>query len=245
MEDRPGTLVRMRLTRRQTLAGLGMASGALLLAGPAAAQLPASRLGLLLVDRSSRGTTRSAAEGPFYIDETLERVDITEGRPGLTLMLDLTVVEAEGRSALPGIRVACWHADADGCYSGFQGQGDERAISTVGRRFLRGSQFTDSRGKVAFATIYPGWYAGRTAHVHYKIFVEEQAVSVGQIYFPDDLNRFVFTTVPPYNRRVSRRDTRNRNDRVLARADRSPDVFAAIRMADTRLVASSTIAVNT
>lgn len=234
----------MRLTRRQTLAGLGFASGAFLFAGPAAAQLPASGLAHLLRDRTRRGATRQAAEGPFYIDEALERIDITEGRLGLPLALDLNVVEAESGDPLPDIRVDCWHADAAGCYSGFQGQGDERAISTVGQRFLRGTQRADRHGRVLFATIYPGWYDGRTAHVHYKVFAEGKPVSVGQIYFPDDLNRFVFTTVPPYSNRSRRRDTRNRDDQVLARVGSNAGVVAAVRMTGPRLVASLTIAVG-
>jgi hypothetical protein len=67
---------------------------------------------------------------------------------------------------------------------------------------------------------------------------------VGQVYFPDDLNRFVFTTVPPYSTRRYRRDTRNGDDRVLAATSGGRDVFAAVDVAADRLVASLTIAVG-
>jgi len=233
----------MNFTRRQTLAGFALASGLLLTHGSAGAQPAASRLAGLLRDRSHGGTTRQAAEGPFYIEETLERSDISDGQPGIPLELGLEVVEARNRSALSGARIDIWHADAAGCYSGFQGQGDERAISTVDQRFLRGTQFADAAGKVRFVTIYPGWYAGRTAHIHFKVFVDDKTVSVGQIYFPDDLNRFVFTTVPPYSTRKRRRDTLNRKDQVLASTG-GRDAFATVDVAPDRLIASLTIAVG-
>jgi len=233
----------MFLTRRQTLAGLSLASGLLLTRGSAGAQPAASRLAHLLRDRTRGGATRQAAEGPFYLDEKLERSDISEGRPGIPLALDLEIVDARDRSELSGARIDIWHADAAGCYSGFQGQGDERAISTVDQRYLRGTQFADAAGKAGFATIYPGWYAGRTAHIHFKVFIDDKAVSLGQIYFPDDLNRFVFTTVPPYSSREHRRDTLNREDRVLV-STCGRDAFATVDIAPDRLIASLTIAVG-
>lgn len=234
----------MRLTRRQTFAGLGFASGVLLISGPAAAALLGGPLARQLRSQSYRDATQQAAEGPFYLEERLERSSIAEGRPGLPLVLELDLVEAKDGTALPGIRVDIWQADAAGCYSGFQCQGDERATSTIGQRFLRGTQYADTLGKVRFTTIYPGWYAGRTAHIHFKVFENDDAVFVGQIYFPDDLNRFVFTTVPPYSTRARRRDTLNREDRVLARAGAKRGLFAAIRTTGARLGASLTIAVE-
>lgn len=35
--------------------------------------------------------------------------------------------------------------------------------------WLRGTQQTDEDGMVEFETIVPGWYAGRTAHIHLKV----------------------------------------------------------------------------
>ena len=36
-------------------------------------------------------------------------------------------------------------------------------------RFLRAHQVTDGQGIARFATIYPGWYRGRTVHIHFMI----------------------------------------------------------------------------
>jgi protocatechuate 3,4-dioxygenase beta subunit len=231
------------LTRRQALAGLGFASGVLVSRRPAAAQLPARWFASVLRQRTPARATQQAAEGPFYLEETIERADVSDGRPGVPLELVLRLVGSKSCSPLAKARVDIWHADAAGCYSGFQGQGDERAISTVDKRFLRGTQYADDAGGLRFRTIYPGWYRGRTAHIHFKVFVDDKVVSVGQIYFPDDLNRFVFTTVPPYSTRRYRRDTRNRDDRVLASTvGRAP--FAAVDVAPDRVIASLTVAVN-
>lgn len=230
----------MALTRRQTLAALGAAPAGMLIHQPSAlARLPSGWLGRRLSARAPGRSTPQAAEGPFYVENRLERRSLAEGRPGLPLELFLRLVDAN-HIPLAGKRVDVWHADATGCYSGFQGQGDERTLSTVGQTFLRGTQLTDSGGAVRFLTIYPGWYAGRTAHVHVKIFVDDGDVFDGQIYFPDDLNRFVFTTVPPYCTRSRRRDTFNRNDPVLA-GTRPRRPYAEIWTSGERLGASLTI----
>jgi protocatechuate 3,4-dioxygenase beta subunit len=242
--DRIRALIEMSVTRRQILAGLGLTPCFLLDMRPAAAHLSAIGIARLAHDGSACSIAPQTAEGPFYIDEQLDRSDIAEGRSGLAMALDLNVVNNEGCAAIGGARVDVWHANAAGCYSGFQGQGDERLVSTVGETFLRGTQFTDAAGRVRFYSIYPGWYVGRTAHVHFKVIVGGKARCVGQIYFPEDLNRFVFTTVPPYRTRRRWRDTLNRNDRVLATSGKGRNVVAKVQLADDHLVASLTIGID-
>ena len=53
-----------------------------------------------------------------------------------------------------------WHADAAGVYS------DESVEGTEGLTYLRGYQVTDANGLVIFKTMFPGWYSGRTVHIH-------------------------------------------------------------------------------
>jgi protocatechuate 3,4-dioxygenase beta subunit len=53
-------------------------------------------------------------------------------------------------------RVDIAHADARGIYSGYEGQGDKQDLSTIGQKFFRGTQFTDGKGAVSFATIEGG-----------------------------------------------------------------------------------------
>jgi protocatechuate 3,4-dioxygenase beta subunit len=143
-------------------------------------------------------------EGPFYLDDARLRRNITEGRPGVLLTTRLTVVDVSTCRAIRGAAVDIWHCDAAGDYSGTGGDADER--------FLRGVQRTDAKGVAAFRTIYPGWYPGRTVHIHVMVHIGGNVVHTGQLYFPDGLTDTVYRR-SPYNRRGSR-DTRNVADSI-------------------------------
>ena len=83
---------------------------------------------------------------------------------------------------------------------------------------MRGIQRTDANGLARFRTVYPGWYPGRTVHIHVKVHVAGNVVHTGQLYFPDKLTDRVFRRAP-YNRR-GKRTTRNSNDFVFANGGR-------------------------
>lgn len=165
-------------------------------------------------------------EGPYYRDDALDRRDITEGTPGLPLTLRLQVVGADC-APLPGARVAVWHCDALGNYSGYPGQGSDRALDTSGQTFLRGSQASGADGVAEFATIYPGWYRGRTTHVHVKVFLDDRSALTSQVFFPDALSEYVYRFVAPYDGRGSARDTLNTGDGIARRAGEG--AFAFVR----------------
>jgi protocatechuate 3,4-dioxygenase beta subunit len=233
-----------RMTRREALTGLGVASGATVAGTRAFAQMEAGTVARLLPGANICFLTPQAVEGPFYFDPKLERPDISEGLPGVPLGLLLQVVEASDCSALTGARVDIWHANASGYYSGYQGQGDERNVSTEGKTFLRGTQFTDAGGEVAFATVYPGWYSGRTPHIHFKVFIDERTVVTGQIYFPDALSEFIYTTVPPYNQRSRERDTTNDRDGILQSSGNGRETFVSIKEEADRYLAALIIGID-
>lgn len=125
--------------------------------------------------------TPEVTEGPYYFDPDLERADITEQRPGVATTVKLQVVDGLC-TPLPGARVDLWHCDAAGQYSGYANQ--TGGVDTTGQTFMRGTQFAGDDGVVEFQTIYPGWYAGRTTHIHFKVFLDETTVLTGQIFFP-------------------------------------------------------------
>src|SRR3981081_4250436 len=85
-------------------------------------------------------------EGPYYLDPRLVRAQIAEGRAGVPLRVGLRVIDGATCKPSERARVDIWHADAQGIYSGYEGQGDKQNLSTVGQKFLRGTQFTDSNG---------------------------------------------------------------------------------------------------
>ncbi len=200
-------------TRRQALGSLVLGAGGSPLlpalvraetATPAAKDLPQ---GVCVL-------TPQAVEGPYYFDPSLVRADITEGRPGAAMKLTLKIVEMGSCRPIANVRVDVWHADAGGVYSGYARQGDNRDISTKGQTYLRGTQITDGGGLATFDTIYPGWYPGRTPHIHVKAFLDRTTLITGQIYFPDDLTARLYRDRDPYALRPNP-DTTNATDGIF------------------------------
>ena len=146
--------------------------------------------------------------GPYYIDVGLARSDVREDREGVVLRLALQLVDAEGCTPIRDAVVNIWHADAVGIYSGFAGQ--PGGIDTTGETFLRGFQVTDADGRVEFTTVYPGWYTGRTVHIHVRIHLDSTTVLVTQLYFPESITDAVHAQVP-YSTHGAR-DTTNATD---------------------------------
>lgn len=149
--------------------------------------------------------TPEMTEGPYYLAGERLRRNITEGRPGTRLDLRLQVVNATTCAPISGAVVDIWHADAGGVYSGF-GSG------TSSRTFMRGVQKTDRNGVAVFQTVYPGWYMGRTVHIHVKVHVGGNVVHTGQLFFSDTLTDAVYKR-SPYSRRPNR-DVRNAQDMI-------------------------------
>jgi protocatechuate 3,4-dioxygenase beta subunit len=171
--------------------------------------------------------TPASVAGPFYFDPKLERADITEGHPGAPLRMRFMVMDATTCIPVPRARVDVWHTRADGFYSGYPGQGDNRRTDTTGGTFMRGTQFADARGETEFRSVYPGWYRGRTTHVHFKIFIDDRDMLTGQMYFPDALSQYIYANVGAYRRKLLR-DTFNGNDE-LALSDTTRGGFCDIK----------------
>ena len=156
------------------------------------------------VTRADRPGVPYKTEGPYFVDERLKRSDIrtdpSDGSvsDGTRLALSFAVTRLDGSTCLPlqGAVVDVWHCDAGGVYSDVNDPG----FNTTGRKFLRGYQVTDASGAVTFTTIWPGWYAGRTVHVHFKIRLDPNASSgfdfTSQLYFDDSLTDVVHAQQP-------------------------------------------------
>lgn len=204
-----------RISRRATLAKFGgLVAGALAVGGLKSAD----SLGALDDEAVSSGPAGVASgsvtcvlapeqtEGPFYLDGQKVRRNITEGKPGVPLELRLLVVDVATCRPIRGAAVDVWHCDAAGVYSGTSTQ------DTQDERFLRGVQRTNAKGVATFRTIYPGWYRGRTVHVHVLVHVGGNVVHTGQLYFPDAVTDAIYRR-SPYSRRPNR-DPRNAGDSV-------------------------------
>jgi protocatechuate 3,4-dioxygenase beta subunit len=147
--------------------------------------------------------TVQETEGPYYFDADRVRGDIREDRPGTRLRLALRVRDAASCKPTPDAVIDIWHADAGGAYSGFDGSGGAGGGppgggpgggggATTGTRYLRGAQVTNADGVARFTTIYPGWYQGRTVHIHAKVHLHNTAVLTTQLFFDDALSTRVF-----------------------------------------------------
>ena len=201
------------MTRRGSLFRLG---GLLAAAVGVAGWKAGSSFGGAEAETVSCLLTPEQTEGPYYIPGEKTRRNITEGKPGAPMTLRLKVVDASTCRPLKGAAVEIWHCDAGGLYSGFvaaSAGGPGASQPTDKLTFLRGSQRTDASGVATFQTIYPGWYRGRTVHIHVKVHVGGSVVHTGQLYFPDGLTDAVYAKAP-YSKRGSR-DTRNADDGIF------------------------------
>ncbi|MBO0661807.1 intradiol ring-cleavage dioxygenase [Jiella sp. MQZ9-1] len=229
------------LNRRQALTAIAVtASGAMI---PRAAFAVEQSNAAMLVGATVCRLLPDVTEGPYYVDDKLVRADITEGRPGVPVLLRLQVVDATCQP-LAKARVDVWHCDATGLYSNYGGQGDDHdhPVSTKGETFLRGTQMSDANGLVNFTTIYPGWYRSRTTHIHFKVFLSATNVLTGQIFFPYALSQFIYDKVPPYSMRKAVRDTLNASDGIAREAGAAS--HAAITEQGTRYLAALIVGVD-
>ncbi|MEP7192912.1 MAG: intradiol ring-cleavage dioxygenase [Actinomycetota bacterium] len=143
-----------------------------------------------------------------------------------------------GAAPVANAVVEIWHCDAGGIYAGFEtgsrggaaaapgggaqgsGQtsngsysvGDSEGATTDDGTYLRGAQIADVNGVVRFTTIFPGWYRGRTVHIHLKVHREKKAVLTTQMFMDEAVNAEVFAT-SPYSDHTGR-DVFNEGDNV-------------------------------
>ncbi len=212
---RPSRLSHRRRVALRALGGAGawLASGARAQVTPrgGASGVPACLL------------TPAQTEGPYFVDERLERSDIRADpasgsvKAGALLTLDLAIVAVDGGRCVPaaGAIVDVWHCDAAGIYS----DANDMTFSTRGSKFLRGYQVTDADGRVRFTTIYPGAYPGRAVHIHFKVRTRPHGEFTSQLYFDDALTDRVHANAP-YAGAVDGARTRNPRDGLYRRGGR-------------------------
>ncbi|KAF9528146.1 Intradiol ring-cleavage dioxygenase [Crepidotus variabilis] len=161
-------------------------------------------------------------EGPYYINNELVRQNLTETQGGVDIVLDIGVIDINTCQPIPDAFVELWAANATGVYGGYSGASNAVKKETFGR----GGYATDSTGVVEITTIYPGFYTGRTAHIHTMIHLNYTKntdgtiksssgsnVHVGQFFFDETWNDRVYAT-SPYTLNKQRR-TLNAQDGIL------------------------------
>ncbi len=158
--------------------------------------------------------TSSTPEGPFYLDAPF-RVDVREKTEGITLDLELQIIDYPNCIPVTEALAVIWSCDAHGQYPGYPKEighnpwemaklvdfgGTPHIEPTNNTTFLRGSQSPNENGIVKFKTTFPGWYDPRIPHIHFKIILSDNEEFACELYFEEDFARDIFTTKAPYNK---------------------------------------------
>ena len=174
-----------------------------------------------VVTNSSCPQAKTLTEGPYWINEMLNRSDLYSTAAGQMLSVEVLVYNTSVTDKCVPVTnalVDLWTSDAEGLYS------DIQQLGTKGKTFLRGYQTTNSAGIVNFLTIWPGWYQGRTVHMHFRVrvFAADGTTVIlnqtTQLFLNDDTSDAIFAAVSPYNKKTTKRDTYNRNDGLYSAA---------------------------
>jgi protocatechuate 3,4-dioxygenase beta subunit len=110
---------------------------------------------------------------------------------------------------------------------GSGGRGGGRGQGPIDEtRFLRGVQITNRQGIAEFATVYPGWYAGRTIHIHLKVHLGGSAGAeryagghvshTGQLFLPEDITEQI-AKMDPYVKHSNVHRTLHSEDNIFRR----------------------------
>lgn len=163
---------------------------------------------------SACGTSVNAVtEGPYWITDSASgynRSDIrsdlagTNTQTGTLLMLNLYVYDRKNSCvAMQNVQVDIWHCNAAGVYSGIKSSTNGNGVDYTSQSWLRGYQLTDSNGKVSFTTIVPGWYTGRTTHIHIRFrstydISSDGSTNTAQLFFDQTFIDTFDTSISPY-----------------------------------------------
>ena len=238
---------RTQLTRRDLLgfaargAATVVVSQALLACSEAAASPPivAPIDSTLTTDPTTVACVQTAAltEGPFFVDEKLNRSDIRSDpatgvvSAGALLKLRFNVLRVSNGACTPltGAYLDVWHCDSAGTYSDVSGMGNGSA--GAGRKFLRGYQVTDANGIAQFTTVYPGWYSGRAVHVHFKLRLYAGSTTTyeftSQFFFGEAITDVVHAQ-SPYSSK-GRRNVVNTTDGIYNRLSAAEKIALTLR----------------
>jgi len=203
--------VEKEISRRQAI-GLLVAAGAGVMLGCGGGAKTATTT---TTSTSSTGTSSTSCavtpegeEGPYFGDDSATGFDRTDIRsnldgssiqPGIPFTLKIYVYDSKNSCiAMENVQVDIWHCNASGVYSA------EDVENTTGLTWLRGYQLTDATGLVTFTTIIPGWYQGRTTHIHLRLrstydSTSNSGTNTTQLFFPEDTIDTINTTIAPYS----------------------------------------------
>ena len=160
--------------------------------------------------------------GPCYAQGPQVREDISDGLPGLPVRLSFLVTRANGCMPVPDAIIDIWHSGSQGIYSAYAtGTTCNPGMMDVkSQMFCRGTQMTNAQGRADFNTVFPGWYRGRTLHIHFTVRVGGRDSKTSQLYFEDKLVDEILAQ-GQYAAR-GKRDTQNSQDMIFKSGGATP-----------------------
>lgn len=192
--------------------------------------------------------TCEVTQGPCWDSQAEQIQDISYGQLGLPTRFYFQIVD-DACAPVAGATIDVWHVAATGKYSGNDSANEQIGFCTANdpvytsALFFRGKQVTDASGVAYFDSCYPGWYSGRTIHVHFIITVDGQSTVTSQFVFDDTLNDEIVGTQPIYSDRGAR-DTTNATDTAVPAASAAAYSFETQQMPDGALLAWKTVVVR-
>lgn len=186
----------------------------------------------------------NVTEGPCTEAADQVREDISEGYGGLPLRLAFRVVDT-GCNPIADAKVKIWHTQKTGSYSGDTPNPQMCVTDAEGltKHYFRGVQTTDDDGVVYFDSCFPGWYRGRTPHIHFQVTANGKTFT-GQVVFEQTLVQEIFSTHVDYIQ-YGQPDTQNANDNVVGGNALSTFVLTTERQSDGAMLASKQLIVFT
>ena len=138
----------------------------------------------ILSGRNCTGT-HSDILGPYWSPNHPQRNILANSEePGTRIFISGIVTADDCETPIQNAIVDVWHANDDGCYTIFQECQSGNSNNDLYN--LRGIIITDQNGYYTFESIFPGYYAGRPRHFHYKITSPSGLELVTQCYFEND-----------------------------------------------------------
>ncbi|KAG9043009.1 hypothetical protein FS837_010139 [Tulasnella sp. UAMH 9824] len=156
--------------------------------------------------------------GPYYIEGENIRSNLVDDEKGLPFYAEFSLFNINDCEPLANAAIDIWSCNATGEYGGFVStdpstydtslyngelvhlgdQNEAGSTITDTKTSLRGQQLTDENGIAQFTTLLPGWYSGRTAHIHVRVHVGGEVTAngtyiggnlthTGQTFFGEDL----------------------------------------------------------
>lgn len=134
-------------------------------------------------------TAGEVAKDANWLPNAPVTAQITGGQAGVSLILDIGLMDTATCEALPNTLVEVWAPNA---------------VGTYGARFLRGATLTGSNGIAEFEMIFPGFTSAGANHVN--VIVHRPGVTspanattvahVGQVFFTDQWTNVIGMSAP-------------------------------------------------